>query len=104
MSLIAQTVQSQGEEQVLMIVLHADGISPTKVDSPQEGPSFSGAGRDLAPAPRPLEPPHLFPGLDEEEFKGQSPAVIDTITQARAPSSRQLYALNWHLFTTWFAL
>ncbi|KAI2645254.1 Gag-Pro-Pol polyprotein [Labeo rohita] len=32
-----------------------------------------------------------------------SPAVIDTITQARAPSTRQLYALKWHVFTRWCA-
>ncbi len=29
------------------------------------------------------------------------PAVVETIIQARAPSTRQTYALKWSLFATW---
>jgi hypothetical protein len=29
------------------------------------------------------------------------PAVVDTITSARAPSTRRLYALKWNLFVVW---
>ncbi len=29
------------------------------------------------------------------------PAVVETIIQARAPSTRQTYALKWSLFVTW---
>lgn len=54
-----------------------------------------------APMPRPLEPPHMVPGRDEVELRGLSPAVIDTITQVRAPSTRQLYTLKWRVATTW---
>ncbi len=28
-------------------------------------------------------------------------AVVETITQARAPSTRQAYALKWSLFVNW---
>ncbi|KAI2646456.1 putative aspartoacylase [Labeo rohita] len=40
----------------------------------EEGRSFSGAGHNLAPAPRSLEPPRLVPGLDEVDFGELSPA------------------------------
>ncbi|KAL0177313.1 hypothetical protein M9458_026207, partial [Cirrhinus mrigala] len=78
---------------------HAASISSSLANSPEEGPSFSGAGHNLAPTPRSLEPPRLVPGWDKVEFGDLSPAVIDTITQARAPSTRQLYALKWRVFT-----
>ncbi len=38
---------------------HAYGISFSLADSPEEGPHLSGAGHNLAPLPRPLEPPCL---------------------------------------------
>ncbi|KAL0199608.1 hypothetical protein M9458_002795, partial [Cirrhinus mrigala] len=113
-SLIAQT-QSQGgtsssphgcpllAQPDLVHGPHAASISSSLANSPEEGPSFSGAGHNLAAAPRSLEPPHLVPGRDEVEFGDLSPAVIDMITQARAPSTRQLYALKWCVFTRWCA-
>ncbi len=35
------------------------------------------------------------------DLSGLPPAVVDTITQARAPSTRQTYALRWSLFANW---
>ncbi len=87
--------------QQLVLEAHTDGINPSLTDSPEEGPSFSGAEHNLAPTPRPLEPPCLVPGWDEEEFRGLSPAVVNTITQVRAPSTRWLYDLKWHIFVNW---
>ncbi|KAI2656630.1 Translation initiation factor 2 subunit gamma [Labeo rohita] len=101
------SVQSQGETRKssdgcplltlpdLVHRSHAARVSPSLVDSPEEGSSPSGAGHNLAPAPRSQEPSHLVPGWDEEEFKDLSPAaVIYTSAQVRAPSTRHLYALK----------
>ncbi|KAL0172812.1 hypothetical protein M9458_033123, partial [Cirrhinus mrigala] len=46
-----------------------------------EGPSFSGEGHNLAPAPRPLEPPPLVPGRDQEDFRDLSPSMVNTLLQ-----------------------
>ncbi len=35
------------------------------------------------------------------DLSGLPPAVVETITQARAPSTRQTYALKWSLFANW---
>ncbi|KAL0152779.1 hypothetical protein M9458_052502, partial [Cirrhinus mrigala] len=78
---------------------HAACVSSPLANSPEEGPSFSGAWHNLAPVPRSREPPRLVPGQDKVEFRDLSPAVIDTITQTRAPCTRQLNALKWHVFT-----
>ena len=40
-------------------------------------------------------------GWDAADLSDLPPAVVDTITQARAPSTRQAYALKWSLFTNW---
>lgn len=82
---------------------HAVSTSPSLTDPPEERPSFSEAGDNLALTPRSLQPPHLVPGWDEVEFRDLSPAVINTITQARAPSTIQLYALKCCVFTRWRA-
>ncbi len=52
-----------------------------------QGPPLSGARHHMAPASRSVEPPCVAPGWDAE-----------TITQNRAPSTRQTYALKWSLF------
>ncbi|KAI2661350.1 ORF V: Enzymatic polyprotein [Labeo rohita] len=77
------------------ILAHPDLVSRThfprgspSLENPlEERPSFSGDGHNLAPAPRSVEPARL--------------AVIETITQSRAPSTRQAYALRWGLFVDW---
>ncbi|KAL0155308.1 hypothetical protein M9458_049571, partial [Cirrhinus mrigala] len=64
-------------------------------------PPFSGKGHNLAPTPRSLEPPSLVPGRDQEDFRDLPPMVVNTLIQARAPSTRQLYDLKWHIFVNW---
>ncbi len=49
----------------------------------------------MAPASRSVEPQCVAPGRDAAELSGLPPAVVETITQARAPSTRQTYALKW---------
>ncbi len=55
----------------------------------------------MAPASRSMEPPCVAPGRDAADLSGLPPAVVETIIQARAPSTRQTYALKWSLFATW---
>ncbi|KAI2646618.1 hypothetical protein H4Q32_025549 [Labeo rohita] len=75
--------------------------SSSLVDSPEEGYSFSGDGHNLAPMSRSGEPPHVASGQDKVDLTGLPQGVINTITQARAPSTRQAYALKWSLFIDW---
>ncbi len=40
----------------------------------------------------------MAPGWDAADLSGLPPVVVETITQARAPSTRQTYVLKWSLF------
>ncbi len=55
----------------------------------------------MAPASRSMEPPCVAPGRDAADSSGLPPAVIETIIQAGALSTRQTYTLKWSLFVTW---
>ncbi|XP_057180897.1 uncharacterized protein LOC130548268 [Triplophysa rosa] len=87
------------------LVLGANALDDSSplADSPDEGPAFPGEGHVMASQARPLEPPCLAPGRDEEILSGLPPAVVATISQARAPATRRLYAYKWRLFSTWCA-
>lgn len=63
--------------------------SPSLVNPPEEGPPLSGMGRHLASVSRILEPPVVAPGWDMADLSGLSQAVINIITEALAPSTRQ---------------
>ncbi len=43
----------------------------------------------------------MVPGWDAEVLGGLPPAVVNTITSARAPSTRHSYRLKWNLFVDW---
>ncbi|KAI2652534.1 hypothetical protein H4Q32_005770 [Labeo rohita] len=88
-------------QQNLVLRPGAPGISPSLAHSSEEGPPFSGEGHNLAPAPRSLEPPPMVPGRDQEDFRDLSPSVVNTLLQARAPSTRRLYDLKWRIFVNW---
>ncbi|KAL0173211.1 hypothetical protein M9458_033522, partial [Cirrhinus mrigala] len=99
LNLLAQT-----EEQVLLVAPYwPTQTCPSLEDSPEEGPSFSGDGHNLAPASRSLEPTRVASGRDTADLTGLPQAIINTITQARAPSTRQAYALKWGLFADWYS-
>ncbi len=74
---------------------HSPRDSPSLAHSSEEGPPFSGARHHLAPASRSVEPPFVAPGRDAADLSGLPQAVVETITQARAPSTKQAYALKW---------
>ncbi len=75
--------------------------SPSLANSSEEGSPFSERGHPLAPASRLVESPHMVPGWDTEVLGGLPPAVVNTITSARAPSTRHVYRLKWSLFIDW---
>ncbi len=75
--------------------------SPSLANSSEEGSTFSERGHPLAPAPRLVESPRMVLGRDAEVLSGLPPAVINTITSARALSTRQAYRLKWNLFVDW---
>ncbi len=80
---------------------HFPRDSTSLAHSSEEGPPFSGARHHMAPASRSMEPPCVAPGRNAADLSGLPPAVVETIIQARAPSTRQTYALKWSLFATW---
>ncbi len=75
--------------------------STSLAHSSEEGPPLSGARHHMAPASRSMEPPCVAPERDAADLSGLPPVVVETIIQARAPSTRQTYALKWSLFATW---
>ncbi|KAI2649401.1 DNA-directed RNA polymerase II subunit RPB2 [Labeo rohita] len=92
----------EDEEQVLLVAPYWPiRTCPSLKDSPEEGPSFSGDGHNLTPASRPLEPTCVASGRDSADLTGLPQAVINAIIQAKAPSTRQAYALKWGLITDW---
>ncbi len=107
------TVQAQGGRGAgpagCAPLAHPDLVSRTNfprdstslAHSSEEGPPFSGARHHMAPASRSMEPPWVAPGRDAADLSGLPPAGVETIIQARAPSTRQTYALKWSLFATW---
>ncbi len=75
--------------------------NPSLDDSGQEGYAISGGRLGVAPEPGTMEPSCVdAPGLSGEIDALQS-RVIDTLTEARAPSTRRLYALKWGVFVKW---
>ncbi len=75
--------------------------SPSLANSSEEGSTFSERGHPLAPAPRLVESPRMVLGWDTEVLSGLPPAVVNTMTSARALSTRQAYRLKWNLFVNW---
>ncbi len=69
--------------------------------SSEEGPPLSGARHHMAPTSRSVEPPCVAPGRDMADLKRSTTGSDRDITQARAPSTRQTYALKWSLFANW---
>ncbi len=78
---------------------HSPRDSPSLVHSSAEGTPFSGARHHMVF--RSVEPSCVAPGRDTADLSGLPHAVVETITQARAPSTRQAYALKWSLFANW---
>ncbi len=80
---------------------HFPRDSTSLAHSSEKGPPLSGARHHMAPASRSVEPPCVAPEWDVADLSSLPPTVGETITQARAPSTRQTYALKWSLFANW---
>ncbi len=75
--------------------------SPSLANSSEEGSPFSERGHPLAPVSRLVESPRVIPGWDAEVLGEPPPAVVNTITSARAQSTRHAYRLKLNLFVDW---
>ncbi len=80
---------------------HFPRDSTSLAHSSEEGPPLSGARHYMAPPSRSMEPPCVAPGRHVADLSGLPPAVVETIIQARAPSTRQTFALKLSLFANW---
>ncbi|CAM4684078.1 unnamed protein product [Leuciscus chuanchicus] len=75
-------------------------LLPSSLHWPRAGITAR-TGHPMAPSSRSLEPPRVAPGRDEAGLSTLPPAVVATITSARASSTRHAYALKWNLFVNW---
>ncbi len=55
----------------------------------------------MAPEPGVVEPSCVAASGLSEELSALQSRVLDTLTEARAPSTRRLYALKWGVFVKW---
>ncbi len=65
---------------------------------PVPGSPLSGERNNMAPSTRAVGSLHL---AAQQEPTGLPERVLNTISEARAPSTRRLYALKWSVFSTW---
>ncbi|MGL5401100.1 MAG: hypothetical protein ACRDA1_12265, partial [Plesiomonas shigelloides] len=77
--------------------IHAFPESPM-ADPPEAGPPLSGEQDNLAPAARTLGSARMVPRWKPLSLPKD---VLHTIAQARAPSTRRLYAQKWSVFVDW---
>ncbi len=75
--------------------------SPPMADSGQEGHVISGGRLGVAPEPRTMEPSCVVASGLSGELDALQARVVGTLTEARAPSTRRLYALKWGVFVKW---
>ncbi|KAL0185441.1 hypothetical protein M9458_021138, partial [Cirrhinus mrigala] len=66
--------------------------------SPEMGPPLSGERDNMAPPAQAVGPAPLVSGREPVNL---SESVLNTISQARASSTRRLYALKWSVFSAW---
>ncbi len=75
-----------------------------RTDAPRNRPSLANSSEEGSPfseREHHLTSPRMVPGQDAEFLGGLPPAVVNTITSARAPSTRHAYRLKWNLFVDW---
>ncbi len=70
-------------------------------DSRQERYAILSGRLSVAPQPGIMEPPCVAVSRSSEEMSALQSCVLDTLTEARAPSTRRLYALKWGVFVKW---
>ncbi len=70
-------------------------------DPRQEGYAIPGGRLDVAFEPGAMEPSCVAASGLSEELSALQSRVLDTLMEARAPSTRRLYALKWGVFVKW---
>ncbi len=82
------------------LVVRADSATDRSplAHAPETGSPLSGERNNMAPSTRAVGSLHL---AAQWEPTGLPERVLNTISEARAPSTRRLYALKWSVFSTW---
>ncbi len=82
------------------LVVRADSASDSSplARAPETGSPLSGERNNMAPSTRAVGSLHLAAQWEPTGFPER---VLNTISEARAPSTRRLYALKWSVFSTW---
>ncbi len=75
--------------------------STALADLGQEGHAIPGGRLGVAPEPGTMELSCVAASGLSEELNALQSRVIDTLTEARAPSTRRLYDLKWGVFVKW---
>ncbi len=86
------------EEPTLVVRADSATDSSTLARAPETGSPLSGERNNMAPSTRAVGSLHL---AAQWEPTGLPERVLNTISEARAPSTRRLYALKWSVFSTW---
>ncbi len=79
------------EEPTLVVRADSATDSSPLARAPETGSPLSGERNNMAPSTRAVGSLHLA-----AQWR-----VLNTISEARAPSTRRLYALKWSVFSTW---
>ncbi len=98
---ICDTHSSELAEPALVSGPDRAADSPPLADSGQEGHVISGGRLGVAPEPRTMEPSCVVASGLSGELDALQARVVGTLTEARAPSTRRLYALKWGVFVKW---
>ncbi len=86
------------EEPTLVVRADSATDSSPLARAPETGSPLSGERNNMAPSTRAVGSLHL---AAQREPTGLPERVLNTISEARAPSTRCLYALKWSVFSTW---
>ncbi len=86
------------EEPTLVVRADSATDSSPLARAPETGSPLSGKWNNMAPSTRAVGSLHL---AAQREPTGLPDRVLNTISEARAPSTRRLYALKWSVFSTW---
>ncbi len=86
------------EEPTLVVRADSATDSSPLARAPETGSPLSGERKNMAPSTRAVGSLHL---AAQREPTGLPERVLNTISEARAPSTRRFYALKWSVFSTW---
>ncbi len=86
------------EEPTLVVRADSATDSSPQARAPETGSPLSGERNNIAPSTRAVGSLHL---AAQWEPTGLPERVLNTISEARAQSTRHLYALKWSVFSTW---